>query len=206
MATDFPRVCNSCYMKSQRKKHGHCPIPTCTSTKGRNKGRLRHMPAKWTDLPKDVREAISNELRKLSGVLRDLLCTYILNFGIFNAKTFQSEPILSFTEIPDGTKKICSACLTRLTRKITQVTGTSENHKPTSEERLGTEVLLWRDDEIETLKGCLRNSGKNWSMMSESLNKTKSPEQCKKFFYGQRKKYQLDKLVLEYKRVSLHVS
>ena len=128
------------------------------------------------------------------------------NFGIFNAKTFQSEPILSFTEIPDGTKKICSACLTRLTRKITQVTGTSENHKPTSEERLGTEVLLWRDDEIETLKGCLRNSGKNWSMMSESLNKTKSPEQCKKFFYGQRKKYQLDKLVLEYKRVSLHVS
>ena len=114
--------------------------------------------------------------------------------------------ILFFTEIPDGTKKICSACLTRLTRKITQVTGTSENHKPTSEERLGTEVLLWRDDEIETLKGCLRNSGKNWSMMSESLNKTKSPEQCKKFFYGQRKKYQLDKLVLEYKRVSLHVS
>ena len=123
-------------------------------------------------------------------------------FGISNAKTFQSEPISSFTEIPDGTKKICSACLTRLTRKITQVTGTSENHKPTSEERLGTEVLLWRDDEIETLKGCLRNSGKNWSMMSESLNKTKSPEQCKKFFYGQRKKYQLDKLVLEYKRVS----
>ena len=64
MANDFPRVCNSCYMKSQRKKHGHCPIPTCTSTKGRNKGRLRHMPGKWTDLPKDVREAIANELRK----------------------------------------------------------------------------------------------------------------------------------------------
>ena len=51
-------------MKSQRKKHGHCPIPTCTSTKGRNKGRLRHMPGKWTDLPKDDREAIANELRK----------------------------------------------------------------------------------------------------------------------------------------------
>ena len=64
-------------MKSQRKKHGHCPIPTCTSTKGRNKGRLRHMPAKWTDLPKDVREAIANELRKLFGDLHDLLCKYI---------------------------------------------------------------------------------------------------------------------------------
>ena len=110
--------------------------------------------------------------------------------------------ISCFAEIPDGTKKVCSACLTRLTRKITQLTGTSENHKPTGEERLGTEVLLWREDEIETLKGCLRNNGKNWSLMSESLNKSKSPEQCKKFFYGQRKKYQLDKLVLEYKRVS----
>ena len=40
--------------------------------------------------------------------------------------------------------------------------------------------------------------------MSETLNKSKSPEQCKKFFYSQRKKYQLDKLVLEYKRVSVH--
>ena len=94
--------------------------------------------------------------------------------------------------------------MTRLTRKITQLTGSSgvENHKPTSEERLGTEVLLWREEEIETLKGCLRSSGKNWSLMSESLNKSISPEQCKKFFYGQRKKYQLDKIVLEYKRVS----
>ena len=61
---DSPRVCNQCYTKAQRKKHGHCPIPTCTSTKGRNKGRLRHMPGKWTDLPKDIREAIANELRK----------------------------------------------------------------------------------------------------------------------------------------------
>ena len=63
---DSPRVCNQCYTKAQRKKHGHCPIPTCTSTKGRNKGRLRHMPGKWTDLPKDIREAIANELRKLN--------------------------------------------------------------------------------------------------------------------------------------------
>ena len=61
---DSPRVCNPCYIKAQRKKHGHCPIPTCTSTKGRNKGRLRHMPGKWTDMPKDIREAIANELRK----------------------------------------------------------------------------------------------------------------------------------------------
>ena len=109
--------------------------------------------------------------------------------------------MLYFSEIPEGTKKCCSACLTRLTRKITQLTGSSDNHKSTSEERL-EQVLLWREDEIETLKVCLRNSGKNWAVISETLNKSKSPEQCKKFFYSQRKKHQLDKIVLEYKRVS----
>ena len=59
------RVCNSCFMKAQRKKgNSHCPIPTCTSTKGRVKGRLRHMPNKLKDLPKDSREVINNEFRK----------------------------------------------------------------------------------------------------------------------------------------------
>lgn len=38
--------------------------------------------------------------------------------------------------------------------------------------------------------------------MSEKLN-NKTSDQCKKFFYENRKKFQLDKLVLEYKRVSL---
>ena len=109
--------------------------------------------------------------------------------------------IFPFTEIPDGTKKCCSACLTRLSRKITQVTGSTENPKSRSEERLES-VLLWSDEEIETLKMCLRNSGKNWSVLSENLNKSKSPEQCKKFFYNTRKKHQLDKLVLEYKRAN----
>jgi hypothetical protein len=36
--------------------------------------------------------------------------------------------------------------------------------------------------------------------MSEKLN-NKTSDQCKKFFYESRKKFQLDKLVLEYKRV-----
>ena len=65
---DSPRVCNSCYVKAQRKKHAHCPIPTCTSTKGRNKGRLRHMPGKWMDLSKDIQDIIANELRKCSNI------------------------------------------------------------------------------------------------------------------------------------------
>jgi nuclear receptor co-repressor 1 len=41
-----------------------CPIPSCTTTKPKMKGRLRHLPPKWRSLPKDTKEIISNELRK----------------------------------------------------------------------------------------------------------------------------------------------
>lgn len=65
------RVCNPCFMKVQRKKgNNNCPVPTCTSTKGRVKGRLRHMPNKLKDLPKDAREAINNEFRKFQDFQR----------------------------------------------------------------------------------------------------------------------------------------
>ena len=70
------RVCNGCYTKAQRKKH--CPLPTCTSTKGRGKGRLRHMPGKWLDLSKDNKELIINELRKF------LVIGWKPNLDIFN--------------------------------------------------------------------------------------------------------------------------
>ena len=59
---------------------------------------------------------------------------------------------------------------------------------------------LWTDDEVEILKTCLRLNGRNWTLMGEKLS-NKTSDQCKKFFYESRKKYQLDKLVLEYKRV-----
>lgn len=61
------RVCNPCFMRAQRKKsNNNCPVPACTSTKGRVKGRLRHMPNKLKDLPKDARDAINNEFREWS--------------------------------------------------------------------------------------------------------------------------------------------
>ena len=57
------RVCNGCWTKAQRKKH--CPMPSCTSTKGRGKGsRLRHMPAKWADLNRETKELVARDLRK----------------------------------------------------------------------------------------------------------------------------------------------
>jgi len=56
------RVCNTCYAKALKKKHAYCPVTTCTSTKTR--GRLRHMPKKWSILQKDFRDVISKEMRK----------------------------------------------------------------------------------------------------------------------------------------------
>jgi hypothetical protein len=161
------RVCNPCFMKAQRKKgNSHCPIPVCTSTKGRIKGRLRHMPNKLKDMPKDAREAINNE------------------FHITDNMKF---------------RKVCTACFTRLNRRIAQLTDGSTGANPKTEPE--TTSATWLEDEIETLKNCLKICGRNWGLISQKLNETKTPEQCKKFFYNNRKKLQLDKLVTEYKRV-----
>jgi hypothetical protein len=61
-------------------------------------------------------------------------------------------------------------------------------------------VISWSEEDMEVIKTCLRNSGRNWAVMSLKLNGAMTPEQSKKFFYNNRKKYQLDKLVVEFKR------
>ena len=94
-------------------------------------------------------------------------------------------------------RKVCTACFTRLNRRIAQLTDGSIAPKTEPENT----SAIWLEDEIETLKNCLKNSGRNWALISQKLNETKTPEQCKKFFYNNRKKQQLDKLVTEYKRV-----
>ena len=68
-----------------------------------------------------------------------------------------------------------------------------------------TNSIAWTDEEIETFKVGLKNSGRNWAVISQKMNGAKTTEQCKKFFYNNRKKYQLDKLVTEFKRV-IHFS
>ena len=99
-------------------------------------------------------------------------------------------------------RKCCSACFTRLTRRIAQLTDGSLAPKTETET---SSSISWSDEEIETLKNCLKSSGRNWAVISQKLNGAKTPEQCKKFFYNNRKKQQLDKLVTEYKRVSLRI-
>ena len=105
-----------------------------------------------------------------------------------------------FSDISDNTKKCCSACFTRLTRKIAQMTdGSPPVIKTESIEPVNS--IAWTEDEIEMLRSCLKSSGRNWAMVAQKLNGAKTTEQCKKFFYNNRKKHQLDKLVTEFKRV-----
>jgi len=156
------RVCNNCWCNTLKKKHAAvCPVPACTSNKGRNRGKLRHLPSKWTELDNKSKETIVGEL-----------------------------------QLPENTKRVCTACFTRITRRISQLEGVSGEVKKEKEEPVN-----WSEVEIESARECLRNHGTNWNKMADLVN-GKTEEQCKKFFYNQRKRLQLDKLVTEYKRAN----
>lgn len=161
LASGECRVCNTCWCKTLKKKHSAvCPVPTCTSNKGRSRGKLRHLPKKWGDLDKASKEIVMKEL-----------------------------------QLPDKTKHVCAACFTRITRRIS-VLECTENKVKKEEE-----LVAWADEAVEKAKTSLRQYGTNWSKMSEAV-RDKTEDQCKKFFYNQRKRLQLDKLVQEYKRAS----
>ncbi len=213
-------------------KASFCPMPTCTTTKSRVKSRLRHLPKKWSSLTKESKEAIASELRKsLHWEFR-----YVVHIH---------EVIIYFSEIPAGMKKCCSACFTRIMRKISQAnsdrnsppsaaaspspssTNATTNAAPTTGGASGSNTAAvgatgaapqappataprnsapaevpWTADETERMKSCLRAQGRNWAAVAEKMG-SKTAEQCKKFFYVNRKKMNLDKVVLEYKRVSV---
>ena len=59
----------------------------------------------------------------------------------------------------------------------------------------------WADGEVEAMKAELRAHGRNWTALAGKIG-SKTADQCKKFFYENRKKCGLDKIILEYKRVS----
>ena len=130
-----------------------------------------------------------------------------------------------FAEIPAGTKKCCQACFQRISRKIGQMS--SGANSPASSSAAdgaasaaggkgansgqtdgadakgdkGGQKAAWADGEVEAMKAELRAHGRNWAALAGKIS-TKTAEQCKKFFYENRKKCGLDKIILEYKRVS----
>merc|ERR1719336_2088136 len=153
------RVCNKCWCNTLKKKHV-CQVPSCTSSKRPNRGKLRHLPKAWYELDSRSKEVIMKEM-----------------------------------QLPENIKRVCTACFTRITRRISQPDLTGDSSKKKEEE----ENVAWTDEEIEAAKLSLRSHGTDWGKMSESI-KTKSYDQCKKFYDSQRKRLQLDKVVAEYKK------
>lgn len=81
------------------------------------------------------------------------------------------EPLLAEFHIPSGVTKCCSACFNRIQR------------------RLGP-VEEWTEDEINQLKNCLTESGANWQLIGERLNKP--PQQVRGFYAANRKRLNLE--------------
>ena len=107
---------------------------------------------------------------------------------------------MSELQLPEGAKKVCTTCFTRITRRIAQLdneTGASSSADNVKKEK--DEAVQWTDTEIDAAKTSLKNAGTSWSKMTEAV-KSKTEKQCKEFFYSQRKRLQLDKLVAEYKK------
>ena len=126
-----------------------------------------------------IRDDLEEEATKPSNRTKEARETEMANLGL-----------------PDETEHMCAACFTKITRKISQLEcepGTSKGKKE--------EEVNWAEDTIEKAKGSLRQFGTNWSKMAEAV-RDKTEDQCKKFFYYQRKRFQLDKLVQEYKRAN----
>lgn len=90
------------------------------------------------------------------------------------------DPIIQELQIPPNVTKCCSACLTRIRRKM-------------GPHLLGTNLT---DDEVTRLKKLLQDVGPKWNQLAETLNKT--PVALKSFYFHYKKKYGFDLAVTEY--------
>lgn len=165
------RVCNSCRCKSVRSRCMVCPIPTCPNGKTAVK-RLRTIAWERWDYVQTILESMLRELRK------------------FDAHTFNPLTIfVVFTEITTATLKCCSACYSRICRRLGPANKT-EDSRP------------WTEADVDKFKMALSQHGTNWAKISE-LFSDRTHYQCKTFYSAHKKVYRLDEIVQEYIRVSL---
>ncbi|XP_054715965.1 nuclear receptor corepressor 1-like isoform X2 [Uloborus diversus] len=146
------RVCASCRFKSVRKR---CPVPTCKTPRRKVK-RLRPLPGKLAELPKEAKEAIIAEL-----------------------------------QIPTDVNKCCSACFNRIIRKL-------ENNSANESEP--SENSRWTEEEMESAKHGLRQHGTDWEAISKLVG-TKNKDQCRNFYFNYKRKFGLEDIVQEYKKL-----
>lgn len=110
---------------------------------------------------------------------------------------------LLFADIPNTATKCCSACFNRIQRRLSAMgvvsnVGEDTNTSPTSVSQL----FKWTDEETEALKRGITEHGTKWSEIAQLVGPTKTPYQCRTYFFFNRKKLGLDVALQEFNKVS----
>ncbi|XP_018315095.1 nuclear receptor corepressor 1 isoform X1 [Mycetomoellerius zeteki] len=104
------------------------------------------------------------------------------------------EPIAQEFQIPNSATKCCSACFSRISRRLApHLAGGTE----VSEDGADALSRQWTDEELEQLRRALREHGTNWPKVAEQIP-GKTNHQCKNYYFAYRKKLSLDQVVAEY--------
>ncbi|XP_026830889.1 uncharacterized protein LOC105284432 isoform X2 [Ooceraea biroi] len=104
------------------------------------------------------------------------------------------EPIAQEFQIPNSAMKCCSACFSRISRRLApHLAGGTE----ISEDGADALSRQWTDEELEQLRRALREHGTNWPKVAEQVP-GKTNHQCKNYYFAYRKKLSLDQVVAEY--------
>lgn len=106
---------------------------------------------------------------------------------LFELSPEEREPIIKDLQIPPNVNKCCSACLTRIKRKM-------------GAHLLGTTPLT--EDEIQQFRKLLQEVGPKWKQLAEQLNK--SATLLKTFYFHYEKKYCFDQAVNEYYKIHVN--
>ncbi|KYM98298.1 Nuclear receptor corepressor 2 [Cyphomyrmex costatus] len=104
------------------------------------------------------------------------------------------EPIAQEFQIPNSATKCCSACFSRISRRLApHLAGGTD----VSEDGADALSRQWTDEELEQLRRALREHGTNWPKVAEQIP-GKTNHQCKNYYFAYRKKLSLDQVVAEY--------
>ncbi|XP_078682123.1 uncharacterized protein LOC144916696 isoform X2 [Branchiostoma floridae x Branchiostoma belcheri] len=112
----------------------------------------------------------------------------------------QKEPVMQEFGLTEEISKCCATCFNRIARRLGGEPGTGDEdtkEAPSASEQV--ETSRWTEDEMEVAKRGLREHGRDWEAISEMVM-TKTPAQCKNFYFNYKRKFSLETLVMEYKR------
>ncbi|KAK7506028.1 hypothetical protein BaRGS_00002750, partial [Batillaria attramentaria] len=170
------RVCSSCRCRSVRRMYtqrDRCPIPTCRTPKRKMK-RLRPLPAKWNELPQELKDPIIKDLQLTEEMTKCCSACFNRIARRLGTNPQTNEPLVPL--VPENTDASLSN---------TDVVETSR----------------WTEEEMEVAKQGLRDHGRDWAAIASAVG-TKTEAQCKNFYFNYKKKLNLEAILQEHKEES----